>query len=118
MSRAPDGFADKILSGFAWEGTAKLAIQVISWVTTVFVARILEPDDYGVVAVSGVFVGLLHILGDFGLSQGLINKTSVSHEEEDTVFTLSAILTSVGLAILLLAAPHIESAFAMERLVM
>jgi len=105
-----------VLSGFAWEASARLTVQVVSFVTTIFVARILSPADYGIVAVSGVFVGLFHIFTEFGLSQGLINKEEVSVEEESTIFWLSLIIAGLAFALIWIIAPFIERMYAMPNL--
>ena len=46
---------NKVISGFAWEGSVKVIVQALSWISTIYVARILNPEDYGIVAISGIF---------------------------------------------------------------
>lgn len=106
----------KIISGFAWEGSTKLAIQIVSWITTIYVARVLSPDDYGIVAVSGVFVGILVVITDMGLSDGLINKSGVTQQDNDNIFWLGLLLGLFLYAVLYLAAPFISSFYDMPLL--
>lgn len=106
----------KIISGFAWEGSTKLLIQIVSWITTIYVARILSPDDYGIVAVSGVFVGILTVITNMGLSEGLINKAEVTQTEKDGIFWLGLIISILLYLILYLIAPIISHFYKMEML--
>lgn len=82
-------FKANILAGFAWQSMTKLFVQIFSWVSTIIVARILTPDDYGLMATVGIFTGLLTLLVEMGLAQGLIQKTEISSEEEDGIFYIS-----------------------------
>lgn len=107
---------NKVIKGFAWEGSTKLVIQMVTWVTTILVARILSPEDYGIVAISGVFVGVLAIITDMGFMAALINQDEVSLEELDSTFWFS-ILISVGLFVLIYAAaPLIAAAYDSAKL--
>lgn len=99
----------KIVSGFAWELGTRIIIQAISWVSTFLVARMLNPSDYGVVAVSGVFTGIFLMFSNMGLSAGLVNKDHITHEDQDAVFWLSLLLSVMLYAALYLGAPFIST---------
>lgn len=105
-----------IFSGFAWQGATKLVVQMTSWVATLFVARIIAPEDYGIIAATSVFVELLVLITDMGLAQGLIQKPQTSTQEEDGVFYVSLILGVSGYLLLFLAAPFIASFYRMPVL--
>lgn len=106
----------RVLTGFAWEGATKIVVQIVSWATTIIVARILLPSDYGLVAVSGVFVGVLIVVTEMGLAEGLINTTTVTKEQEDGLFWLSLMLSGVIYVFLFVSAPLIASLYEMDRL--
>lgn len=97
----------KIVSGFAWESGTKLVIQLTTWATTILVARILSPEDYGIVAISGIFTGVLALISDMGFMTALINKKSVSLDEMDQAFWASAMVSVLLLILLYIAAPYI-----------
>lgn len=109
-------FKQKVVKGFAWEGGTKLIVQIASWAGTVWVARLLTPEDYGIVAVSGVFIGLMAIISDMGLSAGLINKNEIDKREISGIFWFSLMVT-LGLILLLFSlAPVIEGIYDMPGL--
>ena len=82
----------RMLSGYAWQGATKVFVQSASWIATIVVARILSPEDYGVMAVVGVFTGFALRVSEMGLAEGLITRKSSSPATEDSVFTLGIIL--------------------------
>lgn len=93
-------YKNKVLKGFAWEASTKAIVQLMSWVSTIWVARILHPDDYGIVAISGIFTGLCQMLAGLGLSSGVVNRKDISTSEIRSVNYL-AILSGAALYLLL-----------------
>jgi O-antigen/teichoic acid export membrane protein len=107
----------KAVSGIAWDGSTKLITQILTWVSTIVVARILTPDDYGIVAISGVFIGVLLIVTDMGLMSSLINMKQVQKDDYDSVFWLNMLL-SVALYILIyFIAPLVGKIYQSEILI-
>lgn len=99
----------KLVSGFAWEAACKASAQAFSWISTIYVARVLAPADYGIVAISGIFVGLSLMLGGLGLCAGVIQKKDVTKAEMDGVFWLSMGLNALVFAALFFLAPVIAT---------
>lgn len=95
-------YKKSVLSGFAWEASTKAIVQIMSWVSTIWVARLLSPDDYGIVAISGIFTGLCQMLAGMGLSSGVVNRNAITTGEVRSVFYLS-LLSGAGLYLLLFA---------------
>ena len=59
---------DRVLvRGLAWTGAVKWLSQILSWLSTIVVARLLAPEDYGVVAMAAAVLGLITLLNEFGL---------------------------------------------------
>ena len=53
-----------LVRGLAWTGSVKWGSQLVSWLATLFVARVLSPADYGILAMSAVFMGLITLLSE------------------------------------------------------
>ena len=62
-------------------GISKTITQIGTWIATILIARMLSPDDYGLVGMSGLLVGVITLLGDFGLGASIIRKESLTHRE-------------------------------------
>src|SRR5215204_5408284 len=56
-----------LIRGVAWTGAIKWVTQIAAWVSTLAVARLLSPDDYGLVGMAAVYLGLLTMLSEAGL---------------------------------------------------
>ncbi|NKB37609.1 MAG: oligosaccharide flippase family protein [Gammaproteobacteria bacterium] len=111
-----DNMQERILSGFAWQSLTKFFVQTFSWVSTILVVRILSPADYGIVALSGLFTGLLMVIAEVGLGQGLIQKKQVSVETEDGIFVFSMLLGILTYALLYQLAPYIAEYYEVDIL--
>ncbi len=81
-------FKDSLVNGFAWQASTKLFVQIFSWVSTIWVARLLVPEDYGLVAMSGIVSGVFLLLVTSGLAAGVVNRKEITKGELDTVFWL------------------------------
>jgi teichuronic acid exporter len=100
-----------IARGFAWEGATKLVVQIVSWISTIFVARTLVPDDYGIVAISGIFTGVLSLITEFGLGAGIVTRRSVSDEELNKCFWLGIAVSAALYAVIFIGAPFVAAAY-------
>lgn len=105
-----------VRSGFAWQGLTKLIVQIASWGSTLFVARIIAPSDYGIMAAASVFTELLILVTDMGLAQGLIQKEKNTREEQDGVFYVSLAIGLIAYLLLFAAAPLIAGFYGMPVL--
>jgi PST family polysaccharide transporter len=63
---------DAFVRGVAWTAIAKWGSQVLAWTTTIIVARILVPDDYGLVALGTVYLGAVTMLSEFGIGSAIV----------------------------------------------
>lgn len=58
--------------GVAWTAVVKWASQILAWATTLIVARILTPDDYGIIALGTVYLGAVTLLSEFGIGSAIV----------------------------------------------
>lgn len=106
-----------VVSGFVWQGIVKAGVQLLTWASTIIVARLLHPDDYGLMAIQGVYSGLIILLVDFGVTNGLINHKEVNQELLDGFFYLMAFLGLAFFGFYYLITPFIASFYQHEQLV-
>lgn len=107
---------NKVASAFAWEGSTKLFVQAVAWVSTIWVANVLSPEDYGLVAISGLFTGVLTLVSEFGIGAGLITRKEVSADEYRRCFWLGILASALLYAMLFAAAPLIGQAYGIAEL--
>jgi O-antigen/teichoic acid export membrane protein len=84
---------------------ARLTAQVFQWGVTLVVARLLVPDDYGMMTTGAVFVGLADTLAGAGVGKALIQRKKLSDADLAQCFSLSLILAATLYAGLFALAP-------------
>jgi len=67
-----------IIRAFAWTGAGRWVTQLLTWVTTIVVARILAPSDYGLIGMAAIYLGLVALISEFGLGQAVITMREMS----------------------------------------
>src|SRR5574340_304819 len=79
--------------------------RFIGFVSTLILARLLAPGDFGVVSIAWVFIGLFDVLLDLGINITLIQKRSAGREEFDSAWTIGIIQGAIGSLTVFLSAP-------------
>lgn len=74
------------ITSFAWDLSGNLGAQAITLITTVFLARILNPSDFGTIAIIMVAVGMATVFSDGGLGPALIQKKEIKPVHYSSVF--------------------------------
>jgi len=111
-----DEIAYKSTKGIKWQGMAEIFIRAIQFVTTIVLARLLLPLDFGLIAVALMFTQLAFVLFDFGLSTALIQKEKLENIHFTTTFAVY-IWAALGLAVLVyVSAPWLAGFFKQEKL--
>ncbi|UMR32075.1 lipopolysaccharide biosynthesis protein [Massilia sp. MB5] len=107
----------EVLHGLKWMAGAKFGSQMITWVITIFVMRLLVPADYGLMAMSSVFIALLVMFAEVGLGPALVQAAEVTTQKLRQAFGIFLIVNLALCALLNLAAPAIAEFYSEPRLV-
>ena len=83
----------KAFKGIVWSSFQQFSTQVISFVVSVILARILSPGEFGLIAMIGVFISLGNSLVESGLSQSLLRTKNPDEEDYSTVFFFNLIIS-------------------------
>jgi O-antigen/teichoic acid export membrane protein len=97
------------IGGLAWKLLENLGTQLINFVIQLILARILLPEDYGVIALTGVFITIANVFINTGFSSALIQKKSVSDIEYSSVFFAGIFSSIVLYVVIFLSAPLIAN---------
>ncbi|MBO5814324.1 MAG: lipopolysaccharide biosynthesis protein [Alistipes sp.] len=90
---------EKVAGGVAWSIAEKVGSMLLQMVVSIVVARLLLPEDFGVMAILTFFTALALVMVDSGFSQTLIRKDSPSKEDYQSVFAFN-----IGVSIVLYVA--------------
>lgn len=102
--------------GTAWMFGARQAIRFLGLISMLVMARLLMPEDFGLIAQSMMAVGLIEALSAFGFELALIQNHEAKRSHYDTVWTLNIIKAGVVAALLGLTAGTIAVFFEEPRL--
>lgn len=105
-----------MLRGFAWTGSIKWIAQIFSWLTTLIVARFLDPDAYGIMGVAAVFLGLLRLLAEFGVGNAVVLRHDLSRRMHQELAGFSFALGIVAAGVCVAIAPFSATFFDVEEL--
>lgn len=101
-----DGIGRKIARGTAWTVGMRLAVRALGVLSTIVLARLLVPSDFGLVAKAALVYELIELATALGLQSALISNQSTSRAHYDTVWTVHVLRgTALSMLLLALAAP-------------
>jgi teichuronic acid exporter len=107
----------KALSGMFWTMIQQFSTQGISFVVSIVLARLLLPEQFGLIAMLGIFMGFGSILMESGLGQSLIRTTNPDNEDYSTVFYFNLAGSFIVYAIVYFCAPYIAEFYHQPQLV-
>ena len=97
-------FSRKLTSGAAILGGGQLARIVLTLLSTIVIARILLPEDYGIMAMVAPIVALTSLFQELGFSTATIQRKELSEEEINALFWFSQLATmALSVALVLLS---------------
>lgn len=112
-----DGVNKSVFSNFIWRFAERCGAQLVTFIVSIVLARILMPEDYGTVALVSVFTTIMQVFVDSGLSTALIQKKDADDLDFSSVFYFNFAVCIILYLIMFFAAPLIASFYGMPELV-
>ena len=97
----------KTVKGILWSSLERFSVQGIQFVVMIIMARMLTPNDYGLVGMLAVFIAVSQSLVDSVFSQALIRKQERTETDNSTVFYFNIIVGFILYGLLFASAPFI-----------
>lgn len=107
----------KIISNFIWRFAERSGAQLVTFVVSIVLARLLMPEDYGTIALVTVFTTIMQVFVDSGLGTALIQKKDADDLDYSSVFYFNFVVCIFLYLVMLLAAPFIAAFYNMPELV-
>lgn len=107
---------NQFISGAIWKVVEQFSAKGLSMVFSIVLARILEPNDYGLIALTVVFTNLSDILIDGGFSTTLIRKKDVDEYDFSSVWLISVSIATILYTAIFLIAPVVSSYYGEPQL--
>lgn len=105
-----------IIRSFLWKLLERGAAQIITLVVQIVLARILVPDEFGVISILLVFINIANVFIQKGFASSLIRKPSVTKEDYNTAFVVSEIIALICVGVLCVLSRAIENFYAIDNL--
>lgn len=96
-----------IISNFIWRFAERCGAQIVQFVVSIILARLLAPEVYGTISLILVFTTILNVFIDSGMGNALIQKKDADDLDFSTVFFFNVSMCSVLYLIMFFAAPKI-----------
>jgi PST family polysaccharide transporter len=93
-----------LVGGIAWTAGAKWTSQLFSWASTVIVARLLTPSDFGLIGMAAVYMSLVQNFSEFGFGSAVITLRDLTDDQIAQINTFSVFSGVAGFLISFAAA--------------
>lgn len=107
---------NKAVVNVVWSFFERVGNQIVSFVVSILLARILLPDDYGIIAIVLVFVNICDVFVTGGVGASLIRKKNVDSLDYSSIFFFNFMVSCVIYLLLFLSAPFIADFYCMPIL--
>lgn len=97
------------IANFIWRFTERTAAQLVTFVVSIILARILSPEYYGTIALVTVFTTILQVFVDSGLGTALIQKKDADDLDFSSVFFFNMFMCVVLYIVMYIASPYIAA---------
>jgi O-antigen/teichoic acid export membrane protein len=108
---------EKTAKGLFWGGLSNGVQQLLNLVFGIFLARILDADDYGMVGMLTIFTLIANTLQESGFTAAIANKKEVTHKDYNAVFWFSTFAGFILYMILFFCAPLIAAFYGQPELI-
>lgn len=101
----------QVLSGVKWSTLASFINSIVQIIQLAILARLLEPTDFGLIALVMVVIGFSQMFIDMGLSNAIIYKQKISIEQLSSLYWLNVLIGIMFFVLLIFSSPLIAKIY-------
>lgn len=113
---SPPSIGKSIATGAGWTISLRWFMRLIGVANTFVLARLLDPADFGIIAMSMILINLLDSLGDVNVDTALVRNSKDAIKYFDSAWTAQIIVGLLKAAIVFALAPHVADFYGDERI--
>lgn len=106
-----------VMKNFLWRFAERSGAQIVTFIVSIILARLLSPKDYGTIALVTVFLAIMQVFVDSGLGSALIQKKNADDLDFSSVFIFNFIICIILYILMFFAAPLIAKFYDDKNLV-
>ena len=110
-------YKKEFVSGVMYISLAKYAGLAISMVISFVMARLLEPQDFGIIGIATVIITFINLLTDFGLGPAIIQSDKIDSRDINSIFSFTLVTGIVASGLFFLSANMIGDYYNNQQLV-
>ena len=111
-----ESLKNKTIKGVGWSAAEAFLGQGVTFIVGLVLARLLSPDEYGLIGICLIFTTVFNGIVDSGFSNALIRKKEVTDEDYNTMFITNMVISIVLYVLLFICAPLVSDFFHREEL--
>ena len=106
-----ESLKNKTVKGVGWSFADSILGQGITFIVGLVLARLLSPDEYGLIGIITIFIVVFNGIVDSGFSNALIRKQDCTDEDYNTMFFVNLVMSIFLFVVLFFSAPFISHFF-------
>lgn len=107
---------NKVLSGLVWKFAERISAQLVTFIVSIVLARLLNPSHYGAIAIVNIFIALANVFVVSGFGNSLVQKKDADDTDFSSVFYFNLLFSILLYAVLFFCAPIIAKFYKMPIL--
>lgn len=112
-----ESLKNKTVKGTIWSGIDNVAQMGVTFIVSIVLARLLSPDDYGLIGIIAIFTTVCNALINGGFTTALIRKKDVTDDDYNTAFIVNLVVSLVLYFAIYLCSPLIADFFNRQELI-
>ncbi len=114
----PSKLKVKTIQGLWWSGAAQAVTQILYFIISAILARLLVPEDFGLIGMIVIFTGFAALFAELGFSTALIQNQNTNEKHFSSVFRLNIVVGILLAALTYFTAPMLAKFYQEPRLVL
>lgn len=111
-----ESLRSRTIKGVAWSGIDNVTRFGVTFVVSIVLARLLTPDDYGLIGITAIFTAICQTLVNAGFTNALIRKKNATDDDYNTAFIVNLALSILLYMAIFISAPFIADFFRRQEL--
>lgn len=112
----PESLKNKTVKGVAWSGVDNVMHFGVTFLVSIVLARLLSPDDYGLIGIISIFTAVCTALINGGFSTALIRTKDATDDDYNTAFIVNMVMSIFLYTVIFFASPLIAAFFKRQEL--
>ena len=110
MADNSSNIRSKVAKGMFWTYSERITAQLVSFIVSIILARLIDPEHYGIITLVNVFISIANVFVSDSFGNALIQKKNATESDFSTVFILN-LFVSVVLYIIIFSCASIIAVF-------